>query len=85
MDVKSALLNCYIVEEVYVQPLGFKSFDLPNHVYKLKNALYSLKQTPRTWYDRLSNFLLENDFKMEKIDNTLFVKVKNNDMLIMQI
>ena len=86
MDVKSAFLNGYIVEEVYVeQPPGFESFDLPNHVYKLKKALYGLKQAPRAWYDRLSKFLLENDFKMGKIDNTLFIKVKNNDMLIVQI
>ncbi|KAL4025858.1 hypothetical protein IC575_014264 [Cucumis melo] len=64
MDVKSAFLNGYIMEEVYVeQPSGFESFDLPNHVYKLKKAFYDLKQTPRASYDRLSNFSLENDFK----------------------
>nr|KYP53746.1 Retrovirus-related Pol polyprotein from transposon TNT 1-94 [Cajanus cajan] len=58
MDVKSAFLNGFIQEEVYVeQPLGFVDFKYPNHVYKLKNALYGLKQAPRSWYDRLSKFL----------------------------
>ena len=60
MDVKSAFLNGFIQEEVYVdQPPGFENHKLPNHVLKLKNALYGLKQAPRAWYERLSKFLLE--------------------------
>ena len=40
MDVKSAFLNGFINEEVYVaQPPGFADFEKPNHVYKLKKAL----------------------------------------------
>ena len=40
MNVKSAFLNGYIMEEVYVkQSPGFENFDFPRHVYKLKNAL----------------------------------------------
>ena len=58
MDVKSAFLNGYIDEEVYVsQPPGFEDHKHPNHVFKLKKALYGLKQAPRQWYERLSNFL----------------------------
>ena len=44
MDVKSAFLNGYIEEEVYVrQSLGFKNPNCPNHVFKLYKALYGLK------------------------------------------
>ncbi|KAH9657663.1 CCHC-type domain-containing protein [Citrus sinensis] len=86
MDVKSAFLNGYIMEEVYVkQPAGFENEKFPDHVYKLSKALYGLKQAPRAWYDRLKNFLLDNDFFMGKTDTTLFVKHKNQDILIVQI
>ena len=44
MDVKSAFLNGYINEEVYVkQPPGFEDDKEPDLVYKLKKALYGLK------------------------------------------
>jgi len=55
MDVKSAFLNGYLNEEVYVeQPKGFVDPRFPNNVYILKKALYGLKQTPRAWYERLT-------------------------------
>ena len=48
MDVKSAFLNGYIKEDVYVeQPPGFECIDLPNHVYKFDKTLYELKKAPR--------------------------------------
>ncbi|GJR54086.1 retrovirus-related pol polyprotein from transposon TNT 1-94 [Tanacetum coccineum] len=63
MDVKTAFLNGPLKEEVYVsQPDGFVDQDFPDHVYKLKKALYSLKQAPRAWYDKLSSFLIEHQF-----------------------
>ncbi|KAH9648503.1 hypothetical protein KPL70_025607 [Citrus sinensis] len=86
MNVKSAFLNGYIMEEVYVkQPPGFENEKFPDHVYKLSKALYGLKQAPRAWYDRLKNFLLDDDFLMGKADTTLFVKYKNQDILVVQI
>nr|GEX22393.1 copia protein [Tanacetum cinerariifolium] len=40
IDVKSAFLNSFINDEVYVaQPPGFIDFEKPDHVYKLKKAL----------------------------------------------
>ncbi|KAH9768937.1 Integrase catalytic domain-containing protein [Citrus sinensis] len=86
IDVKSAFLNCYIIEEVYVkQPHGFEKEKFSNHVYKLSKALYGLKQAPRAWYDRLKNFLLDNDFSMGKVDTSLFLKHKNQYILVVQI
>ncbi|GJU57795.1 retrovirus-related pol polyprotein from transposon TNT 1-94 [Tanacetum coccineum] len=48
MDVKMAFMNDILREEVYVsQPDGFVDQDKSNHVYKLKKALYGLKEAPR--------------------------------------
>ena len=44
--------------------------------------MYGLKQAPKAWYDRLRNFLLDNGFSMGKADTTLFVKYKNQDILV---
>ena len=47
MDVKSAFLNGFIEEEVYVrQPPGFESPKYPDRVFKLQRALYGQKQAP---------------------------------------
>jgi hypothetical protein len=86
MDVKSAFLNGYINEEVYVeQPPNFEDDKKPNHVYKLKKALYGLKQAPRAWYVRLRDFLLSKGFIMGKVDTTLFTKKIGKDLFILQI
>ncbi|GJY16828.1 retrovirus-related pol polyprotein from transposon TNT 1-94 [Tanacetum coccineum] len=83
MDVKSAFLNGFISEEVYVeQPLGFIDFAKPNHVYRIKKALYELKQAPKAWYDRLKAFLIKHDYTMGMVDNTLFTKKKNSNLII---
>ncbi|GJY63718.1 retrovirus-related pol polyprotein from transposon TNT 1-94 [Tanacetum coccineum] len=86
MDVKSAFLNGFINEEVYVaQPPGFIDFEKLDHVYKLKKALYGLKQAPKAWYDRLKAFLIKHEYKMIMVDNTLFTKKKSSNLIIVQI
>ena len=82
MDVKSAFLNGFISEEVYVnQPPGFENENFPHHVFKLSKA----QQAPRAWYDRLSSFLIKNGFIRGKIYTTLFIFHDKNDFLIVQI
>ncbi|GJS21017.1 retrovirus-related pol polyprotein from transposon TNT 1-94 [Tanacetum coccineum] len=86
MDVKSAFLNGFINEEVYVaQPLGFIDLEKPDHVYKLKEALYGLKQAPKAWYDRLKAFLIKHEYKMGMVDNTLFTKKKSSNLIIFEM
>ncbi|GJW23279.1 retrovirus-related pol polyprotein from transposon TNT 1-94, partial [Tanacetum coccineum] len=68
MDVKSAFLNGFINEEVYVaQPPGFINFEKPNHVYKLKKALYGLKQAPKACFQ-----IMHDDFKMSMMGELNF-------------
>jgi len=57
MDVKSAFLNWYIDEEVYMSKLlRFEDHKYPDHVFKLKKALYGLT-IKENQGSRSSNFL----------------------------
>ncbi|GJU16599.1 retrovirus-related pol polyprotein from transposon TNT 1-94 [Tanacetum coccineum] len=86
MDVKMDFLNGELKEEVYVsQPEGFFNQDNPSHVYKLKKALYDLKQAPRAWYDMLSSFLISQHFSKGVVVPTLFTWKARNDLLLVKI
>ncbi|WVZ75993.1 hypothetical protein U9M48_024001 [Paspalum notatum var. saurae] len=86
MDVKSACLNGFIEEEVFVrQPPGFESARFLDRMYKLRKVLYGLKQAPRAWYARLKSFLLMSGFVMGSVDKTLFLLSRGGDTLIVQI
>nr|GEV61789.1 hypothetical protein [Tanacetum cinerariifolium] len=86
MDVKTAFLHGSLKKDVYVcQPEGFIDVDYLSHVYKLKKSLYGLKQAPRAWYDKLSTFLLQNEFSKGTIDPTLFTRRFNDDILVVQV
>ncbi|WVZ21878.1 hypothetical protein V8G54_000422 [Vigna mungo] len=97
MDVKSVFLNGYIKEEVYVeQPPEFEDFEHSDHVFKLRKALYRLKQAPRSWYERMSEFLIkkgfsrgEDEFKMSMMGELTYflglqVKQVRNGIFIHQ-
>nr|GEY36502.1 retrovirus-related Pol polyprotein from transposon TNT 1-94 [Tanacetum cinerariifolium] len=80
MDVKTAFLNGNLREEVYVsQPDGFVDQDNPNHVYKLKKALYGLKHAPCAWYDILSSFLISQDFSKDVDDGQNLILLRITD------
>ncbi|GJZ45395.1 retrovirus-related pol polyprotein from transposon TNT 1-94 [Tanacetum coccineum] len=66
----SAFLNGVIDEEVYAaQPPGFVDFQKPNHVYKIKKALYELKQDHKAceFYK-----LTHDEFKKSKMGELSF-------------
>ena len=86
MDAKSAFLNGELEEEMYVeQPPGFEDPNLVDFVYFIFKAIYGLRQAPRTWYDTLFEFLLENGFTRGVIDKTLFHKMHKSDMILAQV
>jgi hypothetical protein len=62
MDVKTAFLNGFIEEEVYIeQPQRFEVSE-ESHVCLLRKVLYGLKQAPRAWYSCIDTYLLQMGF-----------------------
>jgi hypothetical protein len=74
IDVSNAFLHGFLEEDVYMQqPPGFEDSQHPQYVCKLQWALYGLKQSPRAWYARLSNMLLQLGFLASKANTSLFI------------
>lgn len=74
LDVNNAFLQETLNEDVYVrQPLGFIDANQPNHVCKLRKALYGLKHAPRAWYLELKGYLVHAGFKNSMSDTSLFI------------
>lgn len=75
MDVKSAFLNGYLEEEVYIeQPPGYSIQGKEDKVYRLKKALYGLKQAPRAWNTRIDEYFRRNGFIKSPHEHTLYTK-----------
>jgi Reverse transcriptase (RNA-dependent DNA polymerase) len=48
-------------------------------------SIYRLKQTPSTWYEKLSSYLISCDFIISKIDHSFFCKINNYPTIIIFI
>lgn len=76
MDVKTAFLNGYLEEEIYmVQPEGQEIPGKEDLVCKLNRSLYGLKQSPRCWNKVLDEFLIEKlHFRRCLADKATYVR-----------
>nr|GEZ76791.1 hypothetical protein [Tanacetum cinerariifolium] len=67
MDVKTAILNGYLNEEVYMeQPEGFVNTKYPNRICKLKRSIYGLKQASRQWNKRFDDEIKKFGFTQNR-------------------
>ena len=74
LDVKSAFLHGELVEEMYIdQPAGYHKGG-SEMVYRLKKALYGLRQAPRAWYSKIESYFCAEKFEKCTYEPTLFVK-----------
>jgi hypothetical protein len=77
LDVKSAFLNGFLKEKIYVeQPLGYIDAKNEGKVYKLKRALYDLKQAPRAWNTRIDRYFQDNGYEKCPYEHAIYVKKK---------
>ncbi|KAF0932405.1 hypothetical protein E2562_010320 [Oryza meyeriana var. granulata] len=73
MDVKSAFLNGELAEEVYVQqPPGFAVDGQEHKVYRLRKALYGLRQAPRAWNAKLDDSLMSLGFQRSITEHAVY-------------
>lgn len=80
-DVKTAFLYGQLDEEVYMeQPEGFS--DNSQKVCHLKKSLYGLKQSPRQWNKKFSDFLISIGMKESAFDHCIYYKTEPSRIYI---
>ena len=78
MDVKTAFLNGYIEEHIFMdQPKGFESKD-KSKVCKLKRSIYGLKQASRSWNLRFDEAIKSFDFIKNEDEPCVYKKVSGS-------
>ena len=81
--VKMAFLHGVLKEEVYVtQPEGFEIKGEADKVYKLRKALYGLRQAPRAWNVKLNEILRGLGFKRCAKEPSLYKREDKSGLLI---
>ena len=82
MDVKTAFLNGFLEEEVYMsQPEGFISKNKPNQVCKLKRSIYGLKQASRSWNIRFDETIKRFGF-IKNVDEPCIYKKTSGSAIV---
>ena len=83
MDVKFAILNRPLEEEVYLeQPPCFIVKNQESKFYRLKKALNGLKQALRAWKKRINGLLKETGFNECVSEHGVYVKKDANKGMV---
>jgi len=86
MDVKSAFLNGDLKEEVYVrQPPGFAVAGEEGKVYRLRKALYGLRQAPRAWNAKLDTTLKKMGFTQSAHEAAVYRRDSGRTVLLVGV
>ena len=69
IDYTNAFAQADLKEEVYIEPhKGFLRKDKKDLVSCSLKSLYDLKQTPKSFFDEISDGLVERGFEQLKLD-----------------
>ncbi|GJY60726.1 retrotransposon protein, putative, ty1-copia subclass [Tanacetum coccineum] len=81
MDVKTAFLNGYLSEEVYMeQPEGFVNPKYPNRVCKQKRSIYGIKQASRQWNKRFDDEIKKFGFTQNRDEPCVYLKASGSNV-----
>nr|GEV90522.1 hypothetical protein [Tanacetum cinerariifolium] len=84
MDIKTAFLNGYLNEEVYMeQPEGFVNLKYPNRVCKLKRFIYGLKQASRQWNKRFDDEIKKFGFTQNRDEPCVYLKASGSNIIFL--
>jgi len=59
--------------------------DGTGRVYRLRQALYGLKQSPRAWEQELGKFLISHGFTRCASDQALYIRVRSGEILVVPV
>ena len=62
----------------YSHPPGF-----PHRVFRLRRALYRLKQAPRAWFAKFSSTISQHGFSGSSFDTALFLRRSGHGITIL--
>ena len=80
MDVKTAFLNGYIEENIFMeQPKGFESKE-SSKVCKLHRSIYGLKQASRSWNHHFDEVIHSYGFIENEIELCVYKKVSGSQL-----
>ena len=78
LDVNNAFLHGELQQEVYMQqPPRYAKGSDKKMVCKSHKAIFGLKQAPRVWYEKLKTTLISLEFKPNRSDNSLYIKIND--------
>ncbi|GJW19278.1 retrotransposon protein, putative, ty1-copia subclass [Tanacetum coccineum] len=81
MDVKTAFLNGYLDEDIYmVQPEGFIDPKHPRKVCKLQRSIYGLKQASRSWNKRFDEEIKRFGFTQNLDEPSVYQKASGRNV-----
>nr|GEX02781.1 hypothetical protein [Tanacetum cinerariifolium] len=82
-DVKSAFLNRYLNEEVYMEQIdGFVNPKYPNRVCKLKRSIYGLKQASRQWNKQFNDEINKFGFTQNCDEPCVYLKASGSNITL---
>jgi hypothetical protein len=83
MDVKSSFLHGDLKEEIFIeQPIGYVQ-NASSLVCCLKKSLYGLKKSPRDWYAKMYNFLIDTGFSRCHFDPNVYTNKVRIHLIIL--